>query len=176
MYVVKLKYLSSYTLFSVFNMNRTESKAYHWLETIGYKPQEITYRARLTPDFITNDGKGFEAKRALSHSIWFYEKQAENLSKMCNVSVVVFEDSSELPIASFPSEQLKKGMVTNNIRVKIVERGAQIKVSDTTHKELIILVGELQRKRGQYVSMDDVILYLLVRVHELEAQLKLKET
>jgi len=53
---------------------------------------------------------------------------------------------------------------------------AQIKVSDTTHKELIILVGELQRKRGQYVSMDDVILYLLVRVHELEAQLKLKET
>lgn len=96
-------------------MNISEQKAYRWLQYQGYKG--IVFRARVTPDFITEDGKGFEVKKARNNSIWFSYGQFESLQEMSNTDILVYDDD-ETPIAIIPFNEIKDGQkYWKNIRI-----------------------------------------------------------
>ena len=103
-------------------MNKTEVKAYNWLIKQGYSKEQIVYRSRKTPDFLTSDGRGFEAKKLYGDLIWFTKSQFEELKSMSNVKILVFKDDSEEPIAEIPSAELKDGAVFNGVRIYVTSR------------------------------------------------------
>lgn len=99
------------------NMTTSERNAFIWLQKKGYRPDNITYRTNTTPDFITDDGYGYEVK-LLSSSInnivdnnrnrylSIDKNQFDRLVKMQNTFILVFEHGNEEPIAVFPSNEL----------------------------------------------------------------------
>lgn len=51
-------------------MNELEKIAYEYLLSKGYSPEQITFNPRLSPDYETNDGKGWEVKRPDLNFTW----------------------------------------------------------------------------------------------------------
>lgn len=75
-------------------MNVSEKIVYNWLiKTKKYKANEIRYQSRTSPDFICEDGKGYEAKRLNGNSITFSSSQIDNLEK--NNSIIVVTDNEK---------------------------------------------------------------------------------
>lgn len=54
-------------------MNQNEIIGYNHLLSLGYKPSEIKFNYKTSPDFITSDGKGWEVKNI--DSLHFSEYQ-----------------------------------------------------------------------------------------------------
>ena len=96
-------------------MNLSEQKAYQWLCSQGYKG--IVFRARLTPDFISESGRGFEVKKTRNNAIWFSDKQFKILKETKNVDILVFNEGNT-PIAIIPFNEISEGQkYWNNIRI-----------------------------------------------------------
>lgn len=75
-------------------MNKTETKAYEWLQKLyKLKPSEIVYCIGKSPDFILNDGRTFEVKRLYSNSIVLYENQIKNFKPNTVILVWGTQDS-----------------------------------------------------------------------------------
>lgn len=99
------------------NMATSERDAFIWLQKKGYHPNSITYRTNTTPDFITDDGYGYEVK-LLSSSVNnivdnnrkrylnIDKNQFDRLVKMQNTFILVFVHGNEEPIAVFSSNEL----------------------------------------------------------------------
>ena len=105
------------------NMNKTQQKAYDWLLTQGYTSKDIVFQPRKTPDFLTSDGKGWEAKMLYGKStVWFFDKQISLLSKLNNTFVLVFESGSKNPISIITNEKIIGNAIIDGIRIISVEK------------------------------------------------------
>jgi len=95
---------------SLETMDITEKKAYNWLLTKGYTPKDIIFQKRKNPDFLTSDGKGFEAKRLRQRTLWFTSNQFEEL-KAVGAIILGFRDESAEPFITLQASDLKEGIV-----------------------------------------------------------------
>jgi len=83
-------------------MNKTETLAYAWLIEQGYSEADITFRHRQSPDFLTEDGKGWEVKLARQKQVVFSETQIIQLREHPDVTILIFDDPEPL-VAPFSS-------------------------------------------------------------------------
>ncbi len=88
-------------------MNQSERKLEQLLLSRGYTPEEILYQPGKSPDFVTSDGKGWEAKRLYGEKIIFYPRQRAKLQE-AGVTVLVFHDGSDEPMAEIPGTGLSQ--------------------------------------------------------------------
>lgn len=95
-------------------MNKTEQAAFEWLQKQGHTG--IVFRARETPDFITDKGLGFEVKRSRNSTIWFGPDQADNLCQLDNISIIVMGNGPE-PEAVIPFKEIT-GTYWKNINIQ----------------------------------------------------------
>lgn len=104
-------------------MNKTEIKGSNWLRRQGY--QGFLFYCRQSPDFLTPDGKGFEIKLARNNTIVFFESQVQSLKGHPDVTIVVFDDTSDEPIALIPFREIPlKTSYWRNIHIRILDRYA----------------------------------------------------
>ena len=88
-------------------MNEIEQRAYKWFLNQGFKAEQIDFNPKRTVDFIVN-GEPFEVKRLHEkNTIMFTPKQLREFKKI-NPTILVFNDSSNLPIAVTKFSELKK--------------------------------------------------------------------
>ena len=107
-------------------MNATEEKAYRWLQYQGYK--SITFRGRITPDFITEGGKGFEVKKSRNNSIWFSIGQYESLQRQTLDTSILVYDGGETPLAIIPFREIShQEELWGNIRIMVSGVKGQVK-------------------------------------------------
>lgn len=109
-------------------MNEIEQRAYNWLINVcKYRPNEIVFQRTKTPDFITTDGKGYEAKKLYGAIVWFYSQQIERLKENQNNTVLVF-NSGVLPKAIISSADLEAGKVIDGIRITVISNVGSSKI------------------------------------------------
>lgn len=90
------------------SMNVSERLVYNWLiNEKKYKANEIRYQRGTSPDFMCEDGKGYEAKRLNGNSITFSPPQIDNLKKN-NSIIVVTDNVKEQIVKVFPYAYIKK--------------------------------------------------------------------
>ncbi len=87
-------------------MNITETKAYNWLKTKGYK--DVVFRRNITPDFVTDNGEMFEVKKSRNKTIRFSPGQYNSLKKARGVKILVFDGGNE-PEEIIPFDELRDG-------------------------------------------------------------------
>jgi len=102
-------------------MTWSETQAYLWLKAQGYK--DITFTTQDSPDFIVEDGKGFEVKLIRANTLFFSTQQFRQLREFSNeLEVLVFEEKNSQPIMIIPFSKIANGRTTyKNIRIKIGE-------------------------------------------------------
>lgn len=108
-------------------MNKTEKKALNWLLGKKISKDDIHYQARQNPDFILADGRWFEAKRVVGHTVYFGMEQFYELK--CNeekTTILVFNDESEDPVV-LSMKELEPGKIVREIHV--VTGGPMVNVS-----------------------------------------------
>ena len=88
------------TLSTLKSMNNTERRAYKWLSSQIPK-QTITFQHSTSPDFLTQDGKGYEVKRFLGYKIHLNQSQWENLVTLEDCWILVFNENVE-PLEIIP--------------------------------------------------------------------------
>ena len=90
------------------SMNVSERLVYNWLiNEKKYKANEIRYQGGTSPDFMCEDGKGYEAKRLNGNSITISGPQIDNLKK--NNSIIVVTDNEKKQIIKvFSYADIKK--------------------------------------------------------------------
>jgi len=86
-------------------MNKTEKKAKQWLQKQGYN--DLVFQQRISPDFVSPSGKGFEVKLVRRNSVFFSNTQWQQLQSHPDVTVLVFNDN-DAPQAIIPFQELKK--------------------------------------------------------------------
>lgn len=123
-------------------MNETEKTAYKWLLSKGYKPNEIAYQAKKTPDFICSDNSKFEVKRLYGNVIWFHRKQFNELRESKDIFIVVFDDARTNPVTQFKSNTLKEGAVIDGVIIKV--SNYRVNTSYTTANILLSQQEDLQ--------------------------------
>ncbi|RLE79767.1 MAG: hypothetical protein DRJ51_07150, partial [Thermoprotei archaeon] len=139
-------------------MNKTEKKAYRWLLR-RYSKEDIIFQRRKNPDFLTTDGKGYEAKRLYGNTIWFTQRQFEEIKNLENVTILVFSDDKDEPILTFPATMLKNGLIIKGVKVSVVkgeEEMKTIQISDEVWETLSLLKIKMRKK-----TFDEVISELL---------------
>ena len=138
-------------------MNKTEEKTLRWLLRQGIPRKSIHYQTRRSPDFITEDGRWFEAKRILGRAIVFGANQFKELKKNANrTTVLAFTDDSEEPVI-IPMSEIEPDRIIKGIKTYIASepKSKRIRVSLETYEWL--------RNHGKMTeSFDDVIKRLIV--------------
>ena len=153
--VVRFKYMYRHIISC---MNKTEKKAYRWLLR-RYSKEDIIFQRRKNPDFLTTDGKGYEAKRLYGNTIWFTQRQFEEIKNLENVTILVFSDDKDEPILTFPATMLKNGLIIKGVKVSVVkgeEEMKTIQISDEVWETLSLLKIKMRKK-----TFDEVISELL---------------
>ena len=153
--VVRFKYMYRHIISC---MNKTEKKAYRWLLQ-RYSKEDIIFQRRKNPDFLTTDGKGYEAKRLYGNTIWFTQRQFEEIKNLENVTILVFSDDKDEPILTFPATMLKNGLIIKGVKVSVVkgeEEMKTIQISDEVWETLSLLKIKMRKK-----TFDEVISELL---------------
>jgi len=87
-------------------MNQTEELAYKWLIE---QPDnsEIVFQRRDSPDFINQNGSGYEVKLLKDNHIVFTYGQLRKLLKFGKATVLVMAKGKAEPVAQIPIEDLK---------------------------------------------------------------------
>lgn len=86
-----------------YTMNITDKKARRWLESQGIP---VTYSSRSSPDFISNNGHGYEVKLLRRKTIVFGRYQFDLLKDFPAITVLVF-NQGEFPIYQIPFADIK---------------------------------------------------------------------
>jgi len=139
-------------------MNKTEQKAYHYLQAKGAK--KIIFNSHNTIDFITDIGL-FEVKVAHSHTITITcnQRKVLNENKVSEIRFLVYENDEDLPL-DLSTDELKQQFKFWYTSVNSLNF-TTCKIKKDTTSELIKIKGELQAKRGQTVNQDDVVQELI---------------
>lgn len=87
-------------------MNKTETFAFKWLQD-KFKGQKIVFQRRNSPDFILENGKGYEAKLLRNNSIIFTEGQLTKLMKFGDADILVMPENLPEPESIIPIAELK---------------------------------------------------------------------
>ncbi len=93
-------------------MNPTETATYPWLMRQGYEPEEIYFRYRLNPDFLTADGKGWEVKMPGSGGkqpgrvVIFGAKQIADIRRFGPCDVLFWRLGASAPFATADFSEL----------------------------------------------------------------------
>lgn len=107
-------------------MNNSEKKGEAYLISKGYT--NIVFRIRETPDFTTDNGM-FEIKRSSKNGhISFTHGQHDRICNFENVTILVFNDSSDDPIAEIPFDELRDRPKTWD-GIKIAYEDAPLRMS-----------------------------------------------
>jgi hypothetical protein len=146
-------------------MNKTETKAYNWLLNKGYKPKDIVFQKRNTPDYLTSDRKGYEVKLKYGSSIWFYRNQIDALKSMDDAEILVFDKESETPFLIIPSKELLENKIINGI--KIVVASTENKIKFTLPDIHYTWILEEKKKRG-LETIQDTIRSIIMDSYRLE--------
>ena len=86
-------------------MNKTERLTYEWLKCKGYSEADITFRATISPDFLTSDGLAWETKLVRNGTVMFTLGQVESLAN-CSCTVVLHEEGKTDPVALYRFDEL----------------------------------------------------------------------
>jgi len=108
-------------------VNLSEARAYRWLLR-KYRPGEIKPQPVDTPDFVTSDGLGWEAKRVYKSRRGDYiniPREQLNRLKREGVFVLAIGDSDE-PRAIIPGTKLQVGARFNNVTVEVIPREEKV--------------------------------------------------
>jgi len=105
-------------------MTETERSVYMWLLK-KYKPDEVKYNYRGSPDFELIDGRRIEVKRIMFGTIFFSKKQWESLDG--DVEIIIMGDGSE-PIAIIPFSKIKE-LKSNGKLLELKDKKCRIVVS-----------------------------------------------
>ena len=124
-------------------LNKTERKAYAWLLSKGYAEDEIIFQGRSTPDFLTSDGKGWEAKLVYGiHTVWISPSQFDLLKQMTNTTIVVYKSDSVEPLLLIPSDEIEVNKIFDGIRIVLPKEMMQtVSIDDETMRRLKIHVA-----------------------------------
>jgi len=102
-------------------MNRTETLAFDWLTHQGYKKGEIYYSKRQSPAFTTSDSKMWEAKMLYGNVVWMSQKEFDSIMKFNDVTLLVFNGSSE-PILKIPRKEIRLPMpIIKGIKIMVIK-------------------------------------------------------
>jgi len=138
-------------------MNKTEHLANNWLISEGYTG--LRFHHRDTPDFTTEQGKGFEVKLVRNGVIWFSSEQFDHMLTVDNSFVLVFSDKP-VPDAIIPVEDLRNGInVWRNIQLVVPNHPRQRYVADIKHG---LAVGN-DILRGSLTCADDTTQIIWVK-------------
>ena len=93
-------------------MNLSEQIAYDWLLGQGIEASDIVFRSRITPDFITGDGRGYEVKLLYGNTIRFSAGQVDKLVEYGDAEVLIVDKGEvvgQLEAAAFQGNPRKVG-------------------------------------------------------------------
>ena len=146
-------------------MNKTEQKLFNWLLSKGYSQEQIIFRRSETPDFITDDGKKWEAKRLYDTKILMYKTQVKNLfSDQNNTTVLVFKNGRDDPIQVIPLNEitpnttLYKNIVIQEVEPK--EYGKNVSIDENAHAVLQWAKTQCKKKDIEHPSFSDAIRWM----------------
>jgi len=90
-------------------MNITERAAYEWLQRErGYAADEITFRSRFSPDFLTSDGRGYEVKLVRHGTVTFFHSQVRALAgPNREIDVLLWRPGATEPLEVWPYSELE---------------------------------------------------------------------
>jgi hypothetical protein len=138
-------------------MNKTEHLAHNWLISKGYTG--LRFHHRDTPDFTTEQGKGFEVKLVRNGTILFSFEQFAHMMTVDNSFVLAFSDKP-VPDAIIPVEDLRNGInVWKNIQLVVPNHPRQRYVADLKHG---LAVGN-NILRGSLTCADDTTQIIWVK-------------
>ena len=152
-------------------MNKTEEKAFKWILKQGIPKTGIHYQARRSPDFITDDGKWFEAKRVAGGTIVFGAQQFDMLKRNEEkTTILAFTDDSEKPIV-IPMTEIEPGRIVRGVKVHVAPR----RVSDVVIRVNADLLEEYRKYKPEtkgltYTALVDMI--VRERLAELSSRWK----
>ncbi len=110
-------------------MNKTEQMALKWLLR-QYDVDDITFRYRYTPDFLTRDGKAWEVKRLYrgkhSDKILFTIEQIKSIFEIPETSILVFDDGLDEPVKIIPISEISE----KDIRERRTYQGIVLHLED----------------------------------------------
>ncbi len=118
-------------------MNLTEQKALRWIMKQGYSENDIVFRSRETPDFITSDGTTYEAKKIYGkNKVWIYTTQVEKLRNA--KAIILAFDEGDTPKVILSAENLIDGGIYNGIRFVEIDNTSDtaIVIRDLTQDEV----------------------------------------
>ena len=146
-------------------MNKTEQKLFNWLFNKGYSQERITFRRSETPDFITDDGKKWEAKRLYDTKILIFKTQIKDLfSDQNNTTVIVFKDGRDDPIQVIPLNEITPTTTLyKNIVIREVETrrdGKTISIDRGAHEILLWAKEECEKIGREHPSYSDSIRWM----------------
>jgi len=137
-------------------MNKVETKAYNWLQKKGLSETDIIYQARRNPDFLTSDGKGYEAKKIYGKTLWFSSNQFEQLSNMTNVTILGFTDDKEEPTLILAASELREGIL-EGFHIRVVKDSGP-----PTYRNSYDLIAEIVKSCREPIGKTNIL-------HEIRA-------
>ena len=148
-------------------MNKTELKAFKWLQKQGYT--NVIHQGRKTPDFRTSGGF-FEVKLAYGHTLNFTSGQVEKIVG-ADAKVLVFDDDHDDPVLTVDPDSLEQGLISGFI-IRITKPSNTISVAEDIYIALVKIAADLSVREGKRISIDEAIRYLMT----FNPTLKIEET
>lgn len=88
-------------------MNPTETATYRWLQREhGYGPDEIAFQYARNPDFLTIDGRGWEAKLLTGRVARFTARQVAEFRARESTVVILWRRGEPEPVATVDFNEL----------------------------------------------------------------------
>jgi len=148
-------------------MNKTEQKAANWLKEQGINAR---FQARANPDFVAQDGTGYEVKLARGKQggqIFFTHHQYQELAKMKGpIYVVIYEADSKEPIV-FHFDDVK----AKNIYpywVYIAAPSVNVAIDPELHRKVKIRAAETKKTITELVEA--ALRVLLAKMEAVEKE------
>lgn len=131
-------------------MNATEAAAYRWLlASEGYTPETLTFQRRASPDFLGDDGRGWEVKLVRSRHVTFWRPQVTSL-KTHGRCLVVLWSSGSAPELVVPFSSLTIPGVHQKYRLALANSDAlTLRTTDAQYQVIRAAAGS----RGQSLQV-----------------------
>lgn len=125
-------------------MNESERIAYDWLLEQGVEASAIVFRARKTPDFVVDGGRGYEVKRLYGKSIRFTSGQTGKLLEHGDAEVLVVD--GDAVVASIKASVFaSRPAAVKGFAVSYQEGQVAMKLSSADKGKAIEMQGLIQK-------------------------------
>ena len=126
-------------------MTDTERRAYVWLAK-QLPGQDLMYQHRASPDFLSQDGRGYEVKRFSGYKIHLARTQWESLHSIEDCYILVFDGRDE-PLEVIPLKgtvlPLKWGLFTIDVLPNPLDKYKE-------HLDILAEISGKGLKKGEF--------------------------